>query len=61
MVLDEELKPLHELTSIGRENYYTLLECIADEILFKHEHPLKWALSRVAEEFRKIASFFGAQ
>ena len=51
MAIDEELKPLHELTEEGKKNYSDLLEKGADEILFKHQHPLKWVVLKVKELF----------
>ena len=46
MVLDEELRPLHELTKEGKEEYSNFLEAVADEILFKHQHPFKWLMQK---------------
>lgn len=53
MVLDEELRPLHKLTSKGEEEYRKFLEQKADEILFKHEHPFKWMMMKVKELINK--------
>lgn len=53
MVLDEKLRPLHELTEDGKRKYIDLLEKTADEILFKHQHPLKWAIMKAKEIFNK--------
>ena len=53
MALDEELRPLHGLTEEGKKNYSNLLEKVADEILFKHQHPLKWVIEKTKEMFRK--------
>ena len=36
----------HELTEEGKELYQKLLEAAADEILFKHEHPVKWLIQK---------------
>ena len=47
MVLDEELRPLHKLTPKGEEDYRKMLEQKADEILFKHQHPLRWMIDRI--------------
>jgi len=45
MAYDEEtLEALHPLTEQGKQQYQQLLERKADEILFKHQHPLKWAV-----------------
>lgn len=52
MVLDEELRPLHSLTKKGEEDYRKLLEQIADEILFKHQHPFKWLWQKIKEIFQ---------
>ena len=49
MVTDEELRPLHELTEEGKKNYNDFLEKAADEILFKHQHPFKWMLSKMKD------------
>ena len=51
MAIDEELRPLHPLTQVGEENYRKMLERKADEILFKHKHPLKWAVQKVQSIF----------
>ena len=50
MVLDENLIPMHPLTPKGEEEYRQFLESVADEILFKHQHPFKW-LWRCIENF----------
>lgn len=39
---EKTLEPLHELTPLGRETYIKLLELRADEILFKHKHPVRY-------------------
>ena len=52
MTIDEELRPLHQLTKLGDENYKKFLEEKADEILFKYEHPLQWAICKVKEIMR---------
>ena len=36
MVLDVELRPLHQLSESGKTKYEAFLEEKADEILFKH-------------------------
>ena len=51
MVLDEDLKPMHELTEKGKEDYSRLLESIADEILFRNKHPVKWTIEKIKEIF----------
>ena len=51
MVLDEELRPCHALTEYGKEVYRDYIEKKADEILFKHEHPLKWIVMKAKELF----------
>jgi len=51
MVLDEDLKPMHTLSEYGKDKYRDYLEKKADEILFKHEHPLKWIASKAKELF----------
>lgn len=53
MAIDEELRPLHELTEEGKKNYNDFLEKVADEILFKHQHPFKWVIEKTKEMFRK--------
>ena len=45
------LEVLHGLTPEGEEHYHQMLEEKADEILFKHEHPLKWAVKTIVEKF----------
>ncbi|MBP5784782.1 MAG: hypothetical protein J6W16_04280 [Methanobrevibacter sp.] len=52
MVLDEDLCPLHGLTKKGEEQYHQYLESIADEILFKHQHPFKWIIEKMKEYFK---------
>lgn len=49
MVLDEELRPCHQLTKQGEEQYRIFLEQEADEILFKHEHPFRWMILKIKE------------
>ena len=51
MVLDEELRPCHQLTNQGEEQYRIFLEQKADEILLKHEHPVKWLVLKTKELF----------
>lgn len=51
MVLDKNLKPLHQLSKQGEEAYNHFLEVKADEILFKHQHPFKWAVEKAKEIF----------
>ena len=51
MVLDEELRPCHKLTKQGEEQYRIFLEQKADEILFKHEHPVRWLVLKTKELF----------
>ena len=45
------LEVLHGLTPEGEENYHKMLEEKADEILFKHEHPLKWTIAKIKDFF----------
>lgn len=45
------LEVLHRLTSQGQEHYQKMLEEKADEILFKHEHPIKWIMLKVKQLF----------
>lgn len=52
MAIDEELRPLHQLTKLGDENYKKFLEEKADEILFRHFHPFKWTICKVKEIMR---------
>lgn len=49
MALDDDLRPLHQLSRVGEERYQAFLEEKADELLFKHEHPLKWLLQKIRE------------
>ena len=51
MVIDKKLNPLHPLTELGREHYQQMLERAADEIIFKHKHPLKWIFLKAKEAF----------
>ena len=53
MVVDKDLKPLHKLSRSGEEQYREMLEKEADEILFKHKHPFKWAMQKVKDLFKK--------
>lgn len=46
---DETLEILHGLTPEGKEQYQKMLEQKADEILFKSQHPLRWAINAVKE------------
>ena len=52
MAIDKNLNPLHPLTGIGRERYQQMLERAADEIIFKHKHPLKWIVLKIKEAFK---------
>lgn len=49
MVLDDELRPCHQLTKQGEEQYRIFLEQEADEILLKHEHPFRWMMLKIKE------------
>ena len=51
MVLDEELRPCHQLTKQGEEEYKRFLEQEADEILLKHAHLFKWLVLKAKELF----------
>ncbi len=42
---------LHKLTDKGKENYEAMLEAVADEILFRHEHPVRWMLEKIKKYF----------
>lgn len=48
----DKFEPCHGLTETGKAEYEKLLERAADEILFRHAHPIKYALARIAEFFR---------
>ena len=48
---DETLEILHGLTPEGKEQYQKMLEQKADEILFKSQHPLRWAMKFISEAF----------
>lgn len=43
----DTLEPLHNLTEQGEELLKQLLEQRADEILFKHKHPIKYWFQRL--------------
>ena len=43
----DSLKTCHDLTSEGWLSYFAMLERRADEILFKHKHPIKYWLQRL--------------
>lgn len=45
------LKICHKLSKEGKCNYEKFLEQKADEILFKHEHPIKWLFKKISEIF----------
>ena len=47
----ETLQVLHDLTPEGEDHYHKMLEEKADEILFKHEHPLKWVIQKIHNAF----------
>ena len=50
MVYDSDtFKALHPLTEAGEISYRKILEQRADEILFKSQHPFKWAISKIRE------------
>ena len=50
MAYDEKtLKPLHKLTERGKIEYELMLERKADEILYKHDHPVKAALEKIKD------------
>lgn len=46
------LEPLHELTEEGRKAYEHMLEAIADEILFRHKHPIKYWFQRLCNKLK---------
>ena len=47
----KSLRICHKLTPEGEEAYRKMLEEKADEILFRHEHPVRWFVSKVKEFF----------
>ena len=48
MAYDEKtLQPLHALTERGVEEYHRLLERKADEILYRHSHPVKYFFRKI--------------
>lgn len=51
MAYDEDLKPCHELSIEGKASYEKMLERKADEILFKHKHPIRWFAQKIKELF----------
>lgn len=51
MAYDEDLRPCHRLSKEGKASYEKMLERKADEILFKHEHPIKWIVLKAKELF----------
>lgn len=53
MAFDNEYRVLHKLTPQGEEHYRKMLEEVADEILFKHEHPFKWIAQKIKQAFDK--------
>lgn len=50
----DTLIPCHRLTRSGEIEYRKMLEEKADEILFKHEHPVRYYLGVVREFFRNV-------
>lgn len=54
MVLDDQLRPLHKLTPIGEKHYQQYLETVADEILFKYQHPFKWLCKKLIDILLKL-------
>lgn len=50
----ESLRVCHELSRQGEEAYHAFLERRADEILFRAQHPLKWAVSRIREAVSSV-------
>lgn len=42
---------LHELTEEGEKAYQKMLEFAADELLFKHKHPIKYWLQRIRNKW----------
>ena len=52
MVYDSKtLKNLHDLTKSGEIQYQKMLEEKGNEIIFKHEHPLKWIMLKIYDFF----------
>ena len=47
------LELCHKLTKDGEEAYQELLKKEADEILFKHQHPILWILGKIYDLFKK--------
>lgn len=41
---------LHGLTPEGEAEYRKMLEEKADEILFRHQHPVRWFLLKIREK-----------
>jgi len=50
--MSDTFEPCHGLTETGKAEYEKLLGLAADEILFRHAHPVKYVLARIAEFFR---------
>ena len=53
MAIDEELRPMHGLTELGKDSYEKMLEQRADEILFMNEHPFRWMLREIKSWFKE--------
>ena len=47
----DTLEVLHDLTPEGEEHYHKMLEQKADELLFKHQHPVKWLITKAKSLF----------
>ena len=48
MAYDKEtLQPCHEFTEEGEKAYRLMLEMMADEILFKAKHPVRYWVQRI--------------
>ena len=41
---------MHGLTPEGEAEYRKMLEEKADEILFRHQHPVRWFLLKIREK-----------
>lgn len=52
----DTLRPLHGLTPEGETLWREFLEKKADEILYRHEHPVKYVAGKALDFVRSLAA-----
>lgn len=53
----DTLRLLHELTPEGETLWREFLEKKADEILYMHEHPVKYSAGQIADFMRRVFGY----